>query len=108
MLAKVPIDVGHLVVSGTKITMQQPRLAGFTNDNRHYDLTARAAAQDLTKPDVIELQGIRANVEMQDSISYETTAQNGVYNHRTEMLSFCRTTSWSLLRTAVGPGSARR
>jgi hypothetical protein len=61
--------------------------AGFTNDNRHYDLTAQAAAQDLTKPDVIELQGIRANVEMQNSISYETTALNGVYNSRTEMLT---------------------
>jgi lipopolysaccharide export system protein LptC len=86
VLAKMPIDIGHLVVSGTKITMQQPRLAGFTKDNRHYDLTAQAAAQDLTKPDVIELQGIRANVEMQDNISYETTALNGVYNSRTEML----------------------
>ena len=86
VLAKMPIDIGHLVVSGTKITMQQPRLAGFTKDNRHYDLTAHAAAQDLTKPDVIELQGIRANVEMQDNISYETTALNGVYNSRTEML----------------------
>jgi lipopolysaccharide export system protein LptC len=86
VLAKMPIDIGHLVVSGTKITMQQPRLAGFTNDGRHYDLTAQAAAQDLTKPDVIELQGIRANVEMQDKISYEVTAQNGVYNSRTEML----------------------
>lgn len=85
-LTKMPINVGHLVVSGTKITMQQPRLAGYTNDNRHYDLTAQAAAQDLTKPDVIELQGIRANVEMQDKISYEITAQNGVFNNRTEML----------------------
>lgn len=86
MLAKVPIDIGHLVVSGTKITMQQPRLAGFTSDNRHYDLTAQAAAQDLTKPDIIELQGIRANMEMQDKVGYETTAQNGIYNSRTEML----------------------
>ena len=87
VLAKVPIDIGNLVVSGTKITMQQPRLAGFTSDNRHYELTAQAAAQDLTKPDVVELQGIRATMEMQDNISYETTAQNGVYNSRTEMLT---------------------
>jgi lipopolysaccharide export system protein LptC len=87
MLAKVPIDISNLVVSGTKITMQQPRLAGYTNDNRHYDLTAQAAAQDLTKPDVIELHGIRANVEMKDKVSYEITAKSGVYNSRTEMLT---------------------
>ena len=86
MLAKVPIDISKVVVSGTKIAMQQPRLAGFTNDNRHYDLTAQAAAQDLTKPDIIELQGMRANIEMKDNMSYEITAQSGVYNNRTEML----------------------
>ena len=87
MLAKVPIDMSKLVVSGTKIMMQQPRLAGYTKENRHYDLTAQAAGQDLTKPDVIELHGIRANIEMQDRVSYEITAQSGVYNNRTEMLT---------------------
>ena len=30
MLAKLPIDVGNLVVSGTKITMEKPHLSGFT------------------------------------------------------------------------------
>ncbi len=32
-LAKLPVDVKGLVVSGTKIMMQQPRIAGFTRDN---------------------------------------------------------------------------
>jgi len=40
-------DIGSVVVSGSKIMMQQPRLAGFTKDNRRYDLTAQAAGQDL-------------------------------------------------------------
>ena len=56
VLGKLPIDVGNLVVSGTKITMEQPRLSGFTNDARAYEMTADAAAQDLTKPDIVELQ----------------------------------------------------
>ena len=29
-LSKMPVDIGSVVVSGTKIMMQQPRLAGFT------------------------------------------------------------------------------
>ena len=66
MLAKLPVDVGNLVVSGTKITMQQPRIAGFTRDQRQYEMTAQAAAQDLTNPDVVELQGIQARMEMKD------------------------------------------
>src|SRR5438105_1563637 len=51
LLAKVPIDIGSVVVSGTKIMMQQPRIAGFTRDNRRYNLTAQAAGQDLANPD---------------------------------------------------------
>src|SRR5437016_5027355 len=48
-LSDLPIDLGKLVVSGTKITMEAPRLAGYTRDNRAYELSARAAAQDITK-----------------------------------------------------------
>ena len=49
--SELPVDLGKLVVSGTKITMEQPRLSGFTNDARAYEFTADAAAQDITKPD---------------------------------------------------------
>src|SRR5215470_3455637 len=44
-LAKLPGSIGGLVVSGTVITMQAPRLAGYTQDRRPYVVTARAAAQ---------------------------------------------------------------
>ncbi len=81
-LAKVPIDIGNLVVSGTKITMQQPRIAGFTTDKRAYELTAQAAARDLLKPDVVELQGLHATMEMQNNVSFETTAHNGLLRHQ--------------------------
>ena len=62
MLAKLPIDVGNLVVSGTKITMEQPRLSGFTATRAPMSFTADAAAQDLTKPDIVELRNIHAKV----------------------------------------------
>jgi lipopolysaccharide export system protein LptC len=87
LLAKMPIDLGSLVVSGSKIMMQKPRLAGFTRDNRRYDLTAQAAGQDVTKPDIVELQGIHATMEMKDHVVFETTAQNGQFNNKTEQLT---------------------
>jgi lipopolysaccharide export system protein LptC len=74
-------------LAGTKIMMQQPRLAGFTRDNRRYDLTAQAAGQDLTKPDMVELQGIHATMESQDHTVFDMTAQNGLYNSKTELLT---------------------
>jgi lipopolysaccharide export system protein LptC len=87
VLSGVPVDLGSLVVSGTKIMMQQPRLAGFTRDNRRYDMVARAAAQDLTKPDMVELHGVHATMEMKDNVTFETTAKDGLYNAKTEQLT---------------------
>jgi lipopolysaccharide export system protein LptC len=67
--------------------MQQPRIAGFTRDNHRYDLTAQAAGQDLKNPDMVELQGIHATMEMQDDASVTMTAQNGLFNSKTELLT---------------------
>jgi lipopolysaccharide export system protein LptC len=86
-LSKLPVDLSSVVVSGSKIMMQSPRIAGFTRDNRRYDLTAQVAGQDVTKPDLVELQGIRATMEMQDEAVFETTAQAGVYNSKSEQLT---------------------
>lgn len=86
MLTKLPIDISDLVVSGTKITMEKPRLAGFTHDSRAYELSAEAAAQDMTKPDLVELKNLRAKIEMQDKSTMQMSALTGVYNSKTEML----------------------
>ncbi len=48
---------------------------------------AQAAAQDVTKPDMLELHGIRATMEMRDNVTFETTAKDGLYNTKTEQLT---------------------
>jgi lipopolysaccharide export system protein LptC len=99
MLAKLPINIDNLVVSGTKVTMEQPRLAGFTSDARAYELTADTAAQDMTRPDIVELRNIRAKVEMQDKTSMEMTAVSGIYDAKGETLKLDREI---LLRSSTG------
>jgi lipopolysaccharide export system protein LptC len=86
-LADFPIDIGKLVVSGTKITMETPRLTGYTPDKRAYELSAKAAAQDITKPDLVELREIRAKIDMQDKSVVEMTAATGIYDAKSEMLT---------------------
>ena len=86
MLARLPIDPSKLLISGTKITMESPRLAGFTRDSRAYEFTARAAAQDLTRPDILELKDIRAKVEMQDKAQLEMTATSGLYDTKADVM----------------------
>jgi lipopolysaccharide export system protein LptC len=86
MLAKLPIDPGRMVVSGTKITMEAPRLGGFTRDGRPYELTAAAAAQDLTNPGVLELKDVRARVQMVDKSKVDIQAATGVYDTKADQL----------------------
>jgi lipopolysaccharide export system protein LptC len=90
MLAKLPVNLNDLVVSGTKITMEKPHLSGFTKDARAYEFTADAAAQDLTKPDIVELRNIRAKVQMQDKSTMEMSAATGIYDTKRETLKLDR------------------
>jgi lipopolysaccharide export system protein LptC len=86
MLAKLPAELGNLVVSGTKITMEKPHLSGFTRDARAYELSADAAKQDLKKPDLIELRNIHAKLQMQDKSTMELTATAGIYDSKGETI----------------------
>jgi lipopolysaccharide export system protein LptC len=87
VFARLPIDPGKVVLSGTRITMESPRVAGFTNDARPYEVTARAASQDITKPDIVDLSDIRAKVEMQDKVLVEMQANSGVYEQKMDRLT---------------------
>lgn len=82
---KLP-SVGKLAVSGSKLTMETPRLAGFTRDARPYEFTAKTAVQDIASPEVVELKDLRAKMNLQDGSAVELTALNGIYNTKTEQL----------------------
>lgn len=86
MLSSLPVNVDKMVVSGTKITMEKPRLAGFTHDARPYEVSAEAAQQDLTKPDMVELHRIHGTVQMQDNSTMVMSAASGLYNAKGETL----------------------
>lgn len=87
VLANLPVSSEGLVVSGSKITMQQPRLTGFTKDSRPYSVTARSAAQDIANPDKIELRDIRATMTARDRSNIDVAATEGFYDGKTEILT---------------------
>jgi lipopolysaccharide export system protein LptC len=86
LIAAFPIDLAKISLSGTTITMESPRVGGFTSDSRSYALSARAAAQDLTKPEMLELKGINAKVELKDGQHVRIKATNGLYDTKAEVL----------------------
>jgi len=60
------LSFGSLGVSGTNVTMEAPKLTGFKNDNRPYEVTASAATQDVKNPNFVELKDLRARIVTDD------------------------------------------
>ena len=87
LLPKLPVDIGNLVVSGTKITMELPHMSGYTPDQRPYEVWAKTATQDLTVPDRVALNTLRAKVLMEDRTTQITLdARDGVFDSKTQLL----------------------
>jgi lipopolysaccharide export system protein LptC len=86
LLPKLPVDIGNLVVSGTKITMESPHMAGFSKDRRPYEVWAKTATQDLTNPDQVELATLRAKVQMEDKSTVTMDARTGHYDSKQQTL----------------------
>ena len=87
LLPKLPFDMGNLVVSGTKITMESPHLSGYTPDQRPYEVWAKTATQDVTAPDHVDLKTLRAKVLMADQTTTVTLdARDGSMDTKQQLL----------------------
>lgn len=81
-----PLDMLKLSIKDNKLVMDAPKLSGFTKDGRGYNITARAAAQDLSKSNVIELDGIVAHFTLTSNGQTELTATKGIYDVKTDIV----------------------
>jgi lipopolysaccharide export system protein LptC len=86
LLPMLPLDMGNLVVSGTKITMEAPHLSGYTPDRRPYEVWAKTATQDVTDPDHLDLKTLRAKVLMEDHSTVTLDARNGLMDTKEQLL----------------------
>jgi lipopolysaccharide export system protein LptC len=87
LLPKLPIEMGNLVVSGTKITMESPHMSGYTPDQRPYEVWAKTATQDITDPDRVDLRTLRAKVLMEDqTTTVILDALNGLMDNKQQTL----------------------
>lgn len=87
VMVKLPINFDTVLVSGTKLTMQAPKISGYTRDQRWYELSASSAAQDITKPDVVELHNVRAKVESEDKSTMFLSAKEGTFDKKANVLT---------------------
>jgi lipopolysaccharide export system protein LptC len=82
------LSVGPISVSGTNVTMESPKLTGFRNDNRPYEVTASAATQDVKNPHFVELKDLRARIVTDDKGSAaRLEAAIGILNTQKEQMN---------------------
>jgi lipopolysaccharide export system protein LptC len=87
LLPKLPLDIGNLVVSGTKITMESPHLSGYTaTDRRPYEVWAKTATQDVNDPDHLDLRTLRAKVLNEDQTTVTLDAREGLMDTKNQLL----------------------
>jgi lipopolysaccharide export system protein LptC len=86
LMPKLPLDIGNLVVSGTKITMESPHLSGFSADQRPYEMWAKTATQDVTDPDHVDLKTLRAKLLTEDQSTVILDARTGLFDNKAQTL----------------------
>jgi len=94
-----PLDVMKLSIQGNKLVMDAPKLSGFTKDGRGYNITATAAAQYLTKTNIIELEGIKANFTLTGNGMTELIATKGLYDAKGDTVQL---TEGIVIRSTAG------
>jgi lipopolysaccharide export system protein LptC len=82
----LPIDLNlqRVALKGTRIVIETPKLVGYRKDGRPYEVRARVGVQDITKPDVFELEGLDVRVENAANSAVTLTAAQGVYNTKND------------------------
>lgn len=79
------LSMGPISLSGTKVTMENPKLTGFRKDNRPYEVTADSAVQDIRKPNVVDLNMMKARLDM-ESGWVKLESKGGIFDSQKEQM----------------------
>lgn len=80
------VSIGSVGIENGKVRMDAPRLSGHRKDNRPYEVTAIAALQDVRNPTQIELDQLRARVQVEREGWVTVTARSGLFDSSRERL----------------------
>ncbi|MFN3852983.1 MAG: LPS export ABC transporter periplasmic protein LptC [Phreatobacter sp.] len=87
-MLNLPVSIGNIAVSGSKVTMEAPRLTGYTNDNRFYRVAATRAEHDIAQAHIVTLSAIDAEMEMEGGGTARILAPGGVLDTKTGQVEF--------------------
>lgn len=78
------LSLARVALEGSRIVIESPKLVGYREDGRPYEVRAATGVQDLAKPDTIELQKLEVRVENSKDSSILLTAEKGVYDRKAD------------------------
>ena len=78
--AQISIDLLNTGFKDGKLIMSDPKLEGFTRDNRPYRMHAAKAIQSVSDTNLVELQKISARLPISDGNWADVTADKGFYD----------------------------
>lgn len=81
------VEVGHVGLQGSKVTMKAPKMAGLRSNGRPFELQGISGIQDILKPNLIELYGVKAKIVMDDMTTSRITASDGLYDSSSDVIS---------------------
>ena len=73
-------------LSSSQVVMEMPKLSGFKKDSRPYEVVAKSAIQDVSKPSVINLVDMDAHLVLSDGQAANLKARKGIYDTQNETL----------------------
>lgn len=82
----ISVDLPDSTIADGKLVMANPKLDGFTSDRKPYRVTANRAIQDLTGDTAIQLEVLRADVELRDGNKARLTSPTGTFDSNTSIL----------------------
>lgn len=74
------------IVQNGKLVMSNPKLDGFTGDDRAYSMSAARATQPIGNSNRVDLEEINARLPFSAESWAEVSAPKGVFNRETNML----------------------
>ena len=80
------ISLSGVGVSGTKITMDLPKITGVQQGGGPYEIRAKAGIQDITQPSIMDLKGVDASIGMADRTTTHVTSAAGTYDSHADTM----------------------
>lgn len=80
------IAISGAAIEGGRLVMADPKLEGFTDENRPYSMTAFRAIQDIGSADRVDLEGIKARLPFDSDNWIHVKAPSGIYDRAANTL----------------------